>query len=411
MAWALYDWANSAFATTVMAGFFPVFFKTIASAGVASELSTARLGLVSSAGTLVVALLAPLLGAFADSGGFKKRFLGIAAFLGAIFTAGLAFVPAGYWQPAILLYGAAAVVFAVSLCFYDSLLPFVATPKTMNRVSALGFAWGYFGGGLLFLVNVFMFQRPDWFGLASSEAALRMSFITVGVWWGVFTLPLLFCVPEKRPVPRQPLRVYASNALASLKQTLKDLRQLRQVLLFLAAFYFFNDGVGTIMKMATDYGLSIGFGAKDLILALVIVQFIGFPATLAIGWLAERWRGKTLILICIGGYIGAVLWATQMRRPAEFYGLAVIIGCIQGGIQALSRALYARIIPADKTAEFFGFYNLMGKFSGLLGPTLVGLVGYTLGNARWGIASILLLFLIGGSILFCVKDPEERLAS
>jgi len=407
-AWALYDWANSAFATTVMAGFFPVFFKTVSSVGVSPEMSTARLGFANSLGVLLVALSAPFLGALADSGGYKKRFLGVSAFLGGCLTIGLAFVPSGGWMLSIGLYVAAAVVFAASLCFYDSLLPIVSSREEMDRTSALGFALGYIGGGILFLLNVWMYQDPARFGLADGEAAVRASFVTVGLWWILFTLPVLIAVREEAQNREDRFAVHARQALISLRGTVQQIRTHRAILFFLIAFYFYNDGVGTIMKMATDYGLSIGFGSTHLVQALLLVQFISFPMTLAFGALAKHFRARHLILLCIVLYMGIVIYATQMRSAKEFFILAAGVGCIQGGIQALSRSFYARMIPQTRSAQFFGFYNLMGKFSGLLGPALVGGVGLAAGSTRWGIGSLILIFAIGGWLLSRVPDQERQ---
>jgi len=404
--WAMYDWANSAFATTVMAGFFPLFFRIVSSSGSSHELSTARLGIASSVGTALIVFLAPFLGALADAGGYKKRFLALFTLIGSGLTIALAFLPTGAWEIAIGVYVTAAVAFAACLCFYDSLLPSVATRAQVERVSARGFALGYFGGGLLFLINVWMFQSPQTFGLQGPVEAVRASFVSVGIWWALFSIPLWLGVSEPAPPTRLAFSQHVRQAWTSLSQTLRHLRQMKTVVLFLIAFYFYNDGVGTVMKMSTVYGLSIGLKAKDLIMALLLVQFVAFPATLLAGKLAEFIRPKTLIFIGIGLYMVAVVAAIGMTTPREFYGLAIGIGCIQGGIQAISRAFYARLIPANRSAEFFGFYNLMGKFSGLLGPAMVGMVGYALGSTRWGIASILLLFIAGAIVLIRVPHQE-----
>lgn len=403
VAWAAYDWANSAFATTVMAAFFPVFFKMTASAGIDPGLTTARFGLANSVGTLLVALSAPLLGALADRHAKRKVFLVASAAMGAGLTMALAWVPPGGWVPALLLYGAATYGFALSLCFYDSLLPAIAPPDQWDRVSAMGFAFGYLGGGLLFLVNILMYRSPGLFGLTSGDAAIRMSFVLVGLWWMLFTVPLIWLVrePSGTAAPR------ASPAWQELTQTFRSLRRYAPIFLFLIGFYFYNDGVGTVMKMATDYGLSIGIGANHLVTALLMVQFIGFPATLAVGRLAERTGSRRVIYGCMGAYVAAVLWASRIQTPADYFMLAALVGCVQGGIQAISRSYYARLVPKDRTAQFFGLYGLMGKFSGLLGPALVGLVGLGAGNARVGIISLVPLFLAGAFFLSRVKEENR----
>lgn len=405
--WALYDWANSAYATTVMAGFFPIFFKTVASAGVPPTESTAALGTANSIGVLIVCLAAPFLGAIADAGGHKKKFLALFTALGIAGCLGLAAVPAGGWKMAALVYTLTGVAFAGGLCFYDSLLPSVSAPEQMERSSALGFALGYIGGGILFTVNIMMLARPAWFGLSSPESAIRASFVTVAAWWTIFSLPLFRWVPEPQVSNRTSTWGGAiRQGVRELPRTARDLKQLRTLLLFLGAFFLFNDGVGTTMKMAVDYGLAIGFSPVHLTVALLGVQFIGFPATLVAGRLAERWAPKTVIFLCIGVYLAGILWASRMTRLWEFFTLAAAIGCVQGGIQSISRAFYARLIPRAKAAEFFGFYNLMGKMSGLLGPALVGWVALGSGTNRIGILSIATLFLAGGAVLTRV-DPRR----
>ncbi len=403
LSWALYDLANSAFATTVLAGFFPIFFKTYCSDGTPVTVSTARLGLANSAGTLLICLVAPILGSIADSGSYKKRLLAFFTLLGAVTTAALATLGRGDWQSAVVIYGAAAVAFAASLCFYDSLLPGVSTPKTVDAVSALGFSLGYIGGGLLFALNVWMFQDPARFGLASDVHAIKVSFISVGVWWILFTVPLMIWVPEKPSASADHWRGHVRRGLTELGNTLRRVRNFKRVFVFLAAFFLYNDAVGTTMKMAVDYGVAIGFAPGSLILALLLVQFIGFPATLAFGQVTKYIHAKTAIYLCIGVYVLAILWAARMHSSWEFFVLAALVGCVQGGIQSISRAYFTRLIPNEKSAEFFGFYNLVGKFSGLAGPTVVGMVGYWTGEPRFGILSIVLLFIAGAAVLTRVE--------
>lgn len=403
--WALYDWANSAFATTIMAGFFPIFFKTYCSEGVSVTVSTARLGLANSTGTLIICLLAPLLGAIADAGAYKKKFLAFFTFTGAVATACLTSLKPGDWSMAIFIYGTAAVSFAACLCFYDSLLPEVATPKTVDRVSALGFALGYIGGGLLFSLNVWMFHDPARFGLADPLSAVKASFGTVSAWWLLFTLPLLLWVREKTPATSGSFTTHIKTGLKELGHTIRHLRQLKTLLLFLAAFFLYNDAVGTTMKMAVDYGVAIGFAPNRLVLALLMVQFIAFPSTLLFGKFAHHFQAKTCIYACIGVYILGLLWASRMHASWEFFVLAAFVGSVQGGIQAISRSFFTRLIPEGKAGEFFGFYNLVGKFSGLAGPTVVGLVGYWSGEPRYGILSIIVFFVAGALVL--TRVPEE----
>jgi UMF1 family MFS transporter len=401
-AWALYDWANSAYATTVMAGFFPLYFKQYASAGAEATVSTFRLGLANTSAGLVVALLAPALGAIADRGGSRKRFLAAFAVLGAVMTAALSTLEQGGWQRAWLLYAWATIGFIGANVFYDSLLVDVAEPARYDRVSALGFGLGYLGGGLLFTLCVAMTLRPAAFGLADAGAAVRWSFLAVALWWLAFSAPLFAWVRE-RPVAHGESMVRALAAgLRQLAETFRELRALRNVAAFLLAYWLYIDGVDTIITMAVDYGLSLGLPQTALITALLITQFVGFPAALAFGLLAERIGTRRGILIGIAVYALITFWATRIDEARDFYALAIAVGLVQGGVQSLSRSLYAQLIPPDKSGEFFGFYNMMGKFAAVLGPALVGWTALATGSSRIGILSILVLFVAGGLVLLRV---------
>ncbi len=431
-AWALYDWANSAFATTVMAGFFPVFFKTFWSAGADANTSTARLGLGNSLASLAVALLAPFLGAVADRGSARKTFLLVFAYLGVAASAALSLVDKGCWQAAVVVYAVAVFGFSGANVFYDSLLPDVAGPEKVDSVSGLGYAMGYLGGGLLFALNVFMVFRPELFGIVrvdpdqARQAAVRLSFVTVGAWWGFFTLFTLFWVKEGAlPVrPREPGSLLAQG-LGQMVRTLRKIRRLRTVWIFLAAYWLYIDGVDTIIRMAVDYGLSLGFNGTDLILALLLTQFVGFPCALAFGRLGERWSPRKAIFLAIGVYMFITAWGIAMTSKAEFFGLAILIGTVQGGIQALSRSYYSRLIPYGQRGEFYGFFNMLGKFAAIVGPALIAVTGLAARAAllpaepsaedlvaverlaaRWSMGSVLILFLLG-AFLFAKVDEEE----
>lgn len=404
MAWAMYDWANSAFATTVMAGFFPIFFKQYWSAGADVTESTFQLGVSNSVASIIVVLMAPLLGAIADRAGAKKKFLFLFALLGICMTGGLYFVAKGDWFIAALFYIAATLGFMGGNVFYDALLVTVAEPDQREMVSAIGFAVGYLGGGLLFFINVMMTQQPEWFGLANAAEAVRLSFITVAVWWMVFALPLLFLVPENKPGGQGNGSV--SIGFRQLMDTFRQIRLLRNVFIFLVAYWLYIDGVDTIVRMAVDYGLSIGFDTGDLIQALLITQFVGFPAALVFGKLGTIYSARAGIYLALFTYIAITGIAYQMDTVWEFYLLAVLIGLVQGGIQALSRSLYSRIIPQDKAGEFFGFYNMMGKFAAVLGPLLMAWVGVATGNPRYAILSVSVLFIAGGVLLYFVREDD-----
>lgn len=411
LAWTLYDWGNSAFATTVMAGFFPIFFKQYWSAGVAVSESTFYLGVTNSIASLVIVLLAPILGAIADRVSHRKRFLIFFAFLGICMTALLPLVAKGEWPLAVLLYALAALGFSGSISFYDSLLVFVTEPSRFDNVSALGYAMGYLGGGLLFALNVAMTLKPELFGLADAAEAVKLSFFTVALWWAIFTVPLALWVHEPESKGVGTLGAVRAG-LRQLRDTFHEIRSLRVVFLFLLGYWCYIDGVDTIVRMAVDYGLSIGFSSDSLIVALLITQFVGFPAAIGFGHLGKRFGPKTGIYVAIAVYSVIVLWASRMDSEIEFYGLAIGIGLVQGGIQSLSRSLYARIIPSDKSAEFFGFYNMLGKFAAVLGPVMVGWVGVLSGSPRVGILTLLLLFGLGALFLSRVDLAEgERRAA
>jgi MFS transporter, UMF1 family len=425
--WALYDWANSAFATTVMAGFFPIYFKQYWSHGADVNLSTARLGLGNALASLIVALIAPILGAIADQGGLKKHLLAVFAFLGVAMTASFFFIPKGQWVWAICTYALALVGFSGANSFYDAMLPDVATAEKIDLVSSLGYSMGYLGGGLLFLMNVVMTLKPRFFGLPDAIQAVRWSFVSVALWWAFFSLFTLIWVPQ------QPYRIHFNlkrlffHGFGQLKATLKKTKHMGNIILFLIAYWSYIDGVDTIIRMAVDYGLSLGFAANDLIVALLMIQFIGFPAALLFGRLAQQWDVRRAIFIAIGAYMLITLWGVFMTTKTEFYLLALFIGMVQGGIQALSRSYYTRLIPIDKAAEFFGFYNMLGKFAAIFGPALMAGVGLgakhllapvsptpdqlaAVSNlaSRLSMASILLLFAIGAVCLFFVDEKKGK---
>lgn len=406
--WSMYDWANSAYATTVMAGFFPIFFKQYWSAGTDITHSTFQLGLANSLASIVIAALAPLLGAIADRASARKKFLLIFGLLGVVMTGSLYFVQRGDWIAATALYVLASVGFLGGNIFYDALLVNVASRVQRDRVSSLGYSLGYLGGGLLFAMNVWMTLQPQQFGLADAAEAVRWSFICVALWWAVFALPLLFFVKEPAGNGLLLNSAAIGQGLLQFRQTFREIRQLRIVWLFLFAYWLYIDGVDTIIVMAVDYGMSLGFDSNSLIVALLITQFVGFPAALAFGRLAERVRSKISILLAIAVYIGVTLWAYQMTSVTEFYALAVTVGMVQGGIQALSRSMYSRIIPQDKSAEFFGFYNMLGKFATVLGPLLMGWVGIMSGSSRVAILSLIILFAAGAALLWMVDEHPVK---
>ncbi len=394
--WALYDWANSAFATTVMAGFFPVFFKQYWADGMAVTDSTFLLGTANSAAAVIVVLAAPLIGLWSDRAGRKKRLLAGFATLGIVTSGSLFLVAQGQWAVALVLYVFGVLGFSGSLIGYDALLPQVAARDRFESLSSLGFGLGYLGGGLLFALNVAMVLSPGTFGLSDPAEAVRWSFLLVALWWLVFSLPLLLWVDDDGD-PGQ--RAHAPGLLGDFRQTWRELRALPMAFIFLLSYWLYIDGVDTIVRMAVDYGLSIGLQSNDLLTALLITQLVGFPSALAFGWIGTRIGAKRGIWIAILVYMMVVFWAWRMQTAAEFYALAVVIGLVQGGIQSLSRALYARLIPARHSGRFFGLYNMVGKFAAVLGPVMVGSVALLSESPRTGILSVLLLFLLGVVLL------------
>ncbi len=406
--WALYDWANSAYATTVLAGFFPLFFKQYWSSDLEPTLSTYYLGIASAASSLLLAILAPIMGSIADQGAHVKRFLFVFIFMGATATGLFYFVPQGDWLNALILYAISGFGFAASLVFYDALLLEVSPPEKFDFASSLGYSLGYLGGGLLFVINVLMYLSPQTFGLSGPADGILWSFVSVAIWWILFSIPLFVFVKER------PRKTLAAEKLGSLLagwktfiETFKKIRLHREVFLFLLAYLFYIDGVNTIIRMAVDFGMAIGLEPADLIKALLLVQFIGFPSAIAFGYLGEKFGPKTGIYLALFVYAGVSFLALNMNSSLEFYLMAAVIGLVQGGIQSLSRSFFARIVPQEQSAEFFGFYNVLGKFSAILGPLIVGWVSYTMNNPRLGILSVLISFAIGGALLTLVKPPKK----
>jgi UMF1 family MFS transporter len=320
-------------------------------------------------------------------------------------TGALYWVAQGDWSTAVLFYALASVGFAGGITFSDSLMMDVAEPEEFDVVSAYGYALGYLGGGLLFAVNVWMALSPATFGFVSAGDAVRVSFLSVAVWWLLFTIPLLLFVRERQP--RRGLSALSAlrAGMLELGTTLRHLSQYRTLCLFLAAYWLYIDGVNTVIKMAVDFGMSIGFKSSNLITALLVTQFVGFPAALGFGWLGRRWGARKGILLAIAVYLATTIWAYWMDHVLEFYAMAGVIGLVQGGIQSLSRSYFGKLVPADKAGEFFGFFNLMGKFAAVIGPVLTGWVALATGSSRLAILSLVLLFVLGGGLLYLV--PEE----
>jgi len=407
----MYDWANSAFATTVMAAVLPIFYADVAASTLPENLRTAYWAYTTSIALLIIAVLSPVLGAMADFLGAKKRFLLFFMVLGVVFTSFLCFVDPGEWLFASAVFIVANIGFAGANVFYDSLLPHVADRSEIDRVSTTSFAIGYIGGGILLAANLAWIMAPERFGMADAGVATRWSFLSVSVWWAVFSIPLFRRVGEPPRLARED-EVGRTSALGvgltRVMATLKEIRQYREVFLFLVAFWFYNDGIGTIIKLATIYGREIGIGTTHLIGALLLVQFLGIPFTFLFGGLAERIGPKRGIYLALVVYTGISVIGYRMTTPAHFWALAICVATVQGGAQALTRSLFASLVPRSKSSEFFGFFSVSAKFAGIFGPLLFGLIGQLTGASRLSILAISGFFLVGMFLLSRVDVEEGR---
>ena len=407
LAWAFYDWANSAFALAVLTAFVPVMLAGTWNDGAPSTVTTFRLGLANGLASLIVVLLAPMLGAMTDQARQRKPWLALFTVLGIVTTMLLGGIGPGDWQFAMLLFVLASVGFFAANSLYDAMLIDVAEPEAFDRVSAFGYGLGYLGGALLFTVSVILLARPATFGLESQSAAIQVTFVLVGIWWGVFSLPLLLWVKERHTGPPPVAGAFLAG-LRQLRGTVRSLGADRNLLWFLAAYWLYIDGVYTIIKMAVDFGLSQGLSATDVTGAILLTNFIGFPAAIGFGALGQRLGARQAIYLALGVYVVATLLAVFLTTAVEFYALAATIGLVQGGVQSLSRSLYARLIPPEKSGEYFGFFNMLGKFSSILGPVLAGTAALVTGSQRVGILSILVLFISGLWLLTRVRVPAAR---
>ncbi|HEU4342836.1 MAG TPA: MFS transporter [Candidatus Binatia bacterium] len=409
-AWAMYDWANSAFAVIILTAVFPVYYRAlVTNAGYAPEDATAYWAYTTSASLLIIALAGPVLGAIADVVGSKKRFLGVCLALGVLGSMGLAFLGESTFLLGSLVFAAGNLGFAGGNIFYEALLPHVARPSDMDRVSARGYALGYLGGGLLLIINALWLLRPDWFWMPGREFALRASFVSVAVWWFVFALPLFRNVTE----PGRAQQALSSSGpvmrgLRRLAGTLGQIRRYKQLALFLVAFWIYNDGIGSIIKIATAYGDEIGVSHNHMLVALILTQFVGFPSTLGFGALAQYLGTKRSILLGLAVYMLISIAGFFMRNALHFYILAVVVGLVQGGTQALSRSLFASMVPKARSTEFFGFFSTGEKFAGIIGPAIFGVIGQLTGSSRWGITSVTFLFVAGAVLLWRVDEQEGR---
>jgi UMF1 family MFS transporter len=401
-AWAMYDWANSAFWCTIVLAVFPPFFSDYAAAGLPPVVATARFAWATTIAVTIVAVMGPILGAIADHRAMKKRLLAVSMALGAGATLLMATIGRGEWIYAAVLFALGNVGVAGSLVFYDSLLPHIARSDEIDRVSTAGFAMGFVGGGLLLLVNLAWILSPATFGLPDTLAAIKLSFVSVALWWFVFTLPLLRRVPEPAAAI-EPGETHGQGAVRGafmrVLETFRELRTYRQAFLMLVAFLLYNDGIQTIIRMASIYGAEIGIDRNAQIAAFVLVQFVGVPCSFAFGALAGRIGPKRALLLGLAVYVGISLLGYFMRNTWQFFALAILVGTVQGGSQALSRSLFARMIPKRKSSEYFGFFAVFEKFAGIAGPAVFALSVTFLGSSRLAVLSVILFFVLGGLVL------------
>jgi MFS transporter, UMF1 family len=413
-AWAWYDWANSTYFTTVITAVFPSFFATYAAKGLDPAAATARYGAVTTISIAVIAVTAPVLGALADYSGIKKKLLAAFMAIGVISCAAMVFIGEGDIGLASALFFIGNIGVSGSLVFYDSLLPHVARPEDTDRVSAAGYALGYVGGGILLLANLAWILQPEWFGFGSATSAVKASFFSVAVWWAVFSLPLFRGVPEP-PSRHDPDEVRHGSAVVAaflrLGHTFREMRRYRQAFLFFLAMLLYQDGIQTIIRMAAVYGAEIGIDQTSQIAAFVMVQFLGIPFSFLFGSLGARIGTKRAIFIAIAVYGVATVLGYFMTTVTHFFVLAGLVATVQGGAQALSRALFSRMIPANKTSEFFGFFAVAERFATVLGPLVFTLSVAITGSSRSAVLAILLFFVAGAWLLSLVDEQEGVLAA
>jgi MFS transporter, UMF1 family len=413
-AWAMYDWANSAFQTTIIAAIFPIYFHSVAAATLPPAEATSNFAWATTIAILIVAVIAPLLGAIADFAAIKKPLLAVFLGVGVAATGAMYWIERGDWVFALVLFVIGNVGVAGSIVFYESLLPHLVSESELDRVSSAGYAIGYLGGGVLLAVNLLMIQKPAVFGIQDVGRATRLSLASVGVWWLVFSIPLFRRVPEparRIEAGERPAGNLFTTGVRRLVETFQELRTFKQAFLLLLAFLLYNDGIQTIIRMATTYGTEIGIDQNAMITALLITQFIGVPFAFLFGWIAEKTGPKAAVFGGLGVYAGITVLGYYMSNAAEFLALAVLVGTVQGGTQALSRSMFASMIPRHKSSEFFAFFGVFERYAGILGPALFAFVVEHSGTSRNAILSVIAFFVVGAAILAFVDVDEGRRAA
>ncbi|WP_456277272.1 MFS transporter [Bacillus sp. AK128] len=407
--WVLYDWGNSAYSVIISTAVFPLYYKASATeAGVSAANSTAYLGYTIAIATFILAMLGPILGTIADYQGFKKKFFSFFFSLGVLFTGALAFIPTDQWLLLLIFYTVAAVGSAGGNIFYDAFLVDVTTEERMNRISTRGFGLGYIGSTIPFIISIgiIVLAQNEILPIAVPTAS-KIAFVITALWWGIFAIPLLKNVHQRYFIKREPNPVVSS--FKRLGRTLKEIRKYRALFLFLLAYFFYIDGVGTIITMSTAYGSDLGISPTSLLIILFVTQVVAAPFSLLYGRLAEKFTGKKMLYVGIIVYIIVCIYAYFLETTLDFWILAMLVATSQGGIQALSRSYFAKLVPKQHSNEFFGFYNIFGKFASIMGPLLVGVTAQVTGNSSFGVFSLVILFIIGIIILAFV--PEDKVAS
>lgn len=409
--WIFYDWASSAYSIIISTAVFPIFYKSAATnAGVSSANSTAYLGYTIAIATFILAMLGPILGTIADYKGFKKRFFTFFFVLGVTFTGLLAFIPSDQWLLLLIFYTIAAVGSAGANVFYDAFLVDVTNEERMNRISARGFSLGYIGSTIPFIISIVIIVLAQSGTIPiSTTLASKIAFMITAIWWAVFTIPLFKNVHQKYYIEREPNLV--ASSFKRLGKTLFEIRKYKAVFIFLIAYFFYIDGVGTIITMSTAYGTDLGISSTNLLIILFVTQVVAAPFAILYGRLSERFTGKKMLYVGIIIYIFVCIYAYFLKTTLDFWILAMLVATSQGGIQALSRSYFAKLVPKEKANEFFGFYNIFGKFASIMGPLLVGATAQLTGNSNSGVFSLIILFIIGIVILARVSEPKTEVAA
>ncbi len=400
--WIAYDAGNSAFATTVVAAFFPIFYLQYWASSMTELEASVYYSWALVISNVSILLSGPVIGAITDLNQSTKKSLTVLTLTSVFFVGLLYFLQAGSWMLALTFFVIANYCFCVAQIPYDKILTKISTPNNFSIISNQGYAWGYFGGGLLFIVNAFMSINPSAFGLASQAEAIRVSFLMVSVWWLIFLMPLLFNFKETKEVNKSKNSI--TQSIKNIVSTFKSVYKYKNAFIFLIAFFLFIDGAHTVIYMASTFALNLGLETNAIIQALILVQVVAFPATLIWGYVAGRFGDKLVLYITIISYVCIIIYSTTLSSALEFYLLAAWVGCVQGGIQGSSRGLFGKLLPKEKAGEFYGLYNVMGRAGAILGPAMVGGLLTIYGNVRIALLPIAILFILGGLLLTRVKN-------